>query len=101
VSKHIVEDGFKLGHDEHEQKGHDRHRHGHDDDWINHGGLYFVPNLGRLFLELSQTPKHELEDTAEFARFDHVHVKIVKNKGMLGEGIGKRAAALHGVSKLV
>ena len=95
VAEHVVKDGFEFRHDEDEQKSHDRDRHGHDDEWIDHRGRDFVFNLGRFFLKLRQPGQNKLEHAADFAGFHHVDVKIVKDDWILRETFGKGAAALN------
>src|SRR5436853_350434 len=94
IAKHVVEDGFELWYDKNEQESHDRDGHGHHDERINHRGGDFVFDLGRFFLELGKPRQHELEHAADFARFDHVHVEIVKDQRVLRETFREGPASL-------
>src|SRR5437667_613426 len=101
VAEHVVKDRLEFWDNEHEQKSHDRDRHCHDDERVDHRSGDFVFNLGRLFLKLREPGKNELEHTADFASFHHIDIKIVKDERILRETFRKRAAALDRLSELV
>ena len=101
VAEHVVKDRFEFRHDKNQQEGHDRDRHRHHDDGINHGSDNLVLDLLRLLLEFREPAKHELEHAADLACFHHVDIKVIKDKRMLRQAFRKRAATLHSVGEFV
>ena len=90
VGEHFLE----LRNDENHQEDQDGDGDEHDDHRIDHGGDDLVFELLGLFLILGETVEHDFEHTAEFAGLDHVHIELVENARVLGQGLGEGGAAL-------
>ena len=67
---------------------------------IKHGGDDLAFDLLRLFHEFGQALEDDFEHAADFAGLDHVDEEAVEDLGMLGQGLGKGAAAFDGHGQL-
>ncbi len=87
---------LNLGMTTHHQNAHDGRGHDHDGAGIEHGGDDLAFDLLRFFHEFGQTLEDDFQHAADFARLDHVDKEAVENLGMLGQSLGKGAAAFDG-----
>ena len=95
ASEHVRKNRLKFGNNKNEQKAHDHHRDEQNNRRIEHRRDDLVFDLLRLFLELREAQKNDLQHAAEFARFHHVHIELVENLRMPGERLGESASGLN------
>ena len=79
-----------------EQRGHDQHREGDNGDRVDQSRLDGRAQLDRLFHVDRQALENDVENTAGFARLDHVGGQVVEDDGIVAHGIGQRGAAFDG-----
>src|SRR5690349_10195475 len=99
--QHFLKNCLELWNDEYHQDRQNRYCDEYDGAGIKHRRFDLAANFLRLLHELRQAVQHDLENTAQLARFDHVYEKPVEHLWMLRKSFGKRAAAFDGQSEIV
>src|ERR1700733_14498856 len=90
---HAGEDFLEFRDDENHEEDQDTDGHDHDGGGIEHGGLDLAFDLLRFFGKFGEALQDDFQHAAELTGFDHVDKKTVENFWMLGQRLGKGAAA--------
>ena len=99
--EHVFENQLELWNNEDHQDRQDCHGNEHHGAGIKHGRLDFAANLLGLLHEFRQTVQDHFQHAAQFAGFDHVHIKPIEHFRVLRQTLGEGAAAFDCQRKII